>query len=75
MRIRPEHCKRFKRLCRGLDKLMKEIRKYEPDAAYYNTPGWIHLLVGLSHDDKTGRPIYENAVCDEWVSTLSGGDW
>lgn len=34
-RIRPEHIKRYGQLLAGLNKLMREIREYEPKASIY----------------------------------------
>ncbi|MEM9994149.1 MAG: hypothetical protein AAGE79_08450 [Acinetobacter pittii] len=71
----PNFEKQFKNLTKGLEKLMKEVRKYFPDAEYYSANDGICLLLGRSHGD-SGEPQQELEAADGGlVGMLSGGDW
>lgn len=71
----PNFEKRFKTLTRGLEKLMKDIRKSFPDAEYYSANDGLILMLGNSHGS-SGRPQRELEAADGGLGTmLSGGDF
>lgn len=72
--IKPEHLKKFMRLCAGLNKLMDDIHDYCPDAEYYLANDNFHLLKGPSHTG-LGLAHRENSVVCRLIRTASGGDW
>ena len=71
----PNFEKKFEKLTKGLETLMKEVRKYFPDAHYYSANEGICLLLGRSHDD-CGEPQQELEAADGGLAgMLNGGDW
>jgi hypothetical protein len=79
-RIRPEHIKRYGRLLDGLNKLMREIREYEPKAnIYVEDQGHFNLMVGDSHADHAvsgrDRAQHENVAVEVTVPFSGGGGW
>ncbi|MFJ0285891.1 hypothetical protein Q4100_06335 [Acinetobacter baumannii] len=71
----PNFEKRFKTLTRGLEKLMKDIRKNFPDASYYSANDGILIMLGESHST-SGSPQQELVAADGGLtSMLSGGDF
>lgn len=51
-RIMPNHVKRFRRKIRELNRLIKEIREYEPEANLYMNEDHMEILVGPSHVER-----------------------
>ncbi|HHM2325314.1 TPA: hypothetical protein ACRIP7_001959 [Acinetobacter baumannii] len=71
----PNFEKQFKKLTKGLEKLMKDIRKNFPDANYYSANDGLLLMLGDSHGD-SGSPQQELVAADGGLkSVLSGGDF
>lgn len=71
----PKFEKRFKTLTKGLEKLMKDIRKSFPDANYYSANDGILIMLGESHS-ASGSPQQELVAADGGLkSMLSGGDF
>ncbi|WP_284084816.1 hypothetical protein [Acinetobacter nosocomialis] len=71
----PNFEKRFKTLTKGLEKLMKDIRKSFPDAEYYSANDGLLLMLGSSHND-SGLDQQELVAADGGLKTmLSGGDF
>ncbi|MDW7612078.1 hypothetical protein, partial [Acinetobacter baumannii] len=71
----PNFEKRFKRLTKGLEKLIKDIRKSFPDANYYSANDGLLLMLGESHSN-SGSPQQELVAADGGLkSMLSGGDF
>lgn len=75
--IKPEHIKKFERLAKDLDKLMREICAYNPEAELYDEDCWnFNLMKGPTHtDDNYQRPIHTNVVAMVTVFKSSGGGW
>lgn len=77
--IKPEHIVRFKRYAKQLDKLMKEIVEYCPEANYYAEDSHsLHLMKGESHIENGMRGStanHEASVEMVLVFGLSGGGW
>lgn len=75
--IRPEHVKKFKSLTKSLDKLMREICRYNPEANLYVEDSWnFNLMKGPTHDDRYNqKALHENVVASELVYKSSGGGW
>lgn len=65
----------FINICKRLNKLMKRIRAYCPEARYYLANESLHLMKGCDHDMRSGKPCEENSVENEIIFGLSGGDW
>uniref|UniRef100_A0AAU8KXV8 Uncharacterized protein n=2 Tax=unclassified bacterial viruses TaxID=12333 RepID=A0AAU8KXV8_9VIRU len=71
----PNFEKRFKMLTKGLEKLMKDIRKSFPDANYYSANDGILLMLGDSHS-ASGSPQQDLVAADGGMDgILSGGDF
>ncbi|HDI1577309.1 TPA: hypothetical protein PVK60_000540 [Acinetobacter baumannii] len=71
----PNFEKQFKKLTKGLEKLMKDIRKNFPDASYYSANDGILIMLGESHST-SGSPQQELVAADGGLtSMLSGGDF
>lgn len=71
----PNFEKQFKKLTKGLEKLMKDIRKNFPDANYYSANDGILIMLGESHS-ASGSPQQELVAADGGLkSMLSGGDF
>lgn len=72
--IKPEHVKKFLRLAKGLDTLMKQIWEYHPEANIYLQEDSLILMKGPTHDDAED-PLFENVVAQQWVRGSGGGGW
>lgn len=73
--IKPEHIKKFQKLAREMDKLMREICEYNPKAELYIEDSWnANLMKGPAHDER-GRPLQENVVVCKNIFRASGGGW
>lgn len=73
--VDPNFEKRFKRLTKGLEKLMEDIRKSFPDANYYSANDGMLLMLGDSHSD-SGSPQQELVAAHGGMDgILSGGDF
>ncbi|ALJ86718.1 hypothetical protein [Acinetobacter baumannii] len=71
----PNFEKRFKTLTKGLENLMKDIRKSFPDANYYSANDGILLMLGDSHS-ASGSPQQDLVAADGGMDgILSGGDF
>lgn len=56
-KIAEKHKKKFQRLVNQLNKLIEEVREYEPKANYYlDGTSNLNLMTGPSHCDKTLLP-------------------
>ena len=75
--IKEDHIKKFKSLARSMDKLMREICKYNPEANIYVEDSWnVILMKGPTHtEEKYGQAIFDNAVTCETIYKASGGGW
>ena len=75
--IKPEHVKRFRKLAKQLDKLMREICDYNPEANLYIEDSWnFNLMKGPTHtNDRGQQPLHENVVAHELVFQAGGGGW
>ena len=75
-RIRQVHRVRFANAVKALDALLKEIRKYEPEANIYLDDDHWNLMVGPSHaPDAHNTEQRENVAWTERVSHSGGGGW
>ncbi|HFX6518393.1 TPA: hypothetical protein ACIFEI_002070 [Acinetobacter nosocomialis] len=71
----PNFEKQFKKLTKGLEKLMKDIRKNFPNAQYYSANDGMILLLGGPHSS-SGNPQQDLEAVDGGLkSVLSGGDF
>lgn len=74
--IQAKHVRKFVSLCKQMNRLMDEIRDYEPKANLYLQEDSLHLMVGDSHSaDVAGRPQYDNSVESVLMPYASGGAW
>ena len=75
--IRPEHIKKFRKLAREMDKLMREICTYNEEANLYVEDSWnANLMKGPTHDDsRYSRALQENVAATETIFKASGGGW
>lgn len=75
--IKPEHIKQFKKLARAMDKLMREICAYNPEANFYlEDAGNANLMNGPTHDDsKAMNPLHDNVAASESIHSSGGGGW
>ena len=77
--VNPNYRKRFRRLCSGLDKLIREIQKDFPDAQYFAVDqGALTLMLGDTHDEagstkQLGTSNQELIAEDVGIRALSGG--
>jgi len=71
----PNYRRRFKRLCKALDKLIIEVKSDFEDAGYYADDSYsLCLMLGDTHDEnEQGNQdlIAQSSV----VSTMTGGDF
>ncbi|MDX7901858.1 hypothetical protein SJZ78_02965 [Acinetobacter baumannii] len=71
----PSFEKQFKKLTKGLEKLMKDIRKSFPDANYYSASDGLIIMLGRSHGDNT-EPQRDLEAADGGLhGMLGGGDF
>ena len=76
MDIKQKHINKFIKLANELDLLMKEIRKYCPEANYYTAMETLNLMQGQTHDDTNYQsPLHENVIEGISIEGLDGGDW
>jgi hypothetical protein len=78
--IQEKHIRRFRRLARDMDKLLKEIDAYCPGANLYLQESTWHLMIGPSHEsrpDRIGQDVArpERSVANEFVAFSGGGAW
>jgi hypothetical protein len=73
-KITQQHIKKFKELCTGLNSLLEEIRKSNPEACYYLANDTLHLMKGPDHDGSC-RALRSNVVASEKIFYSGGGDW
>ena len=74
--IKPEHVRRFKRYVAQLNKLMREVQEYAPEANYYLACDTLNLMLGPSHEDTPASgAIYGNVGADATLYCSGGGDW
>lgn len=73
--VNPNYRKRFKRLCTGLNKLMREIKKDFPDANYYaEDQSSLLLMLGETHKGWGNGTANRDLIAEEAiVRTLGGG--
>lgn len=64
---------RLKKQCKDLNELLEEAKAKWPDAEFYLTPGYLHLLSGPSHDSDC-RSHQERIIATAKIEA-SGGDW
>ena len=74
-RIEAKHRKRFKRLITSLNKLMTEVREYEPEATWYLQEDHMHLILGNSHSGVCGDPNHDLVALQSKLDRSSGGGW
>ncbi len=75
--IKPEHIKKFRKLAKEMDKLMREICAYNPEAnLYIEDSNNANLMKGPSHDDsRNAMALHDNVVAHEYIYNTSGGGW
>jgi hypothetical protein len=76
-RIKPEHARKYKSLCKQMQKLLDDISVYEQDVNLYveDSNNW-NLMVGPSHsDDRNSSDLQENVALACTVSPSGGGGW
>lgn len=75
--IKPEHIARFRKLARGMDKLMREICEYNQKAELYIEDSWnANLMRGPAHSESRGnKALHENVAAHEIIYRASGGAW
>lgn len=76
--VKPEHIKKFINLANNMNKLIQDIRKYNPDAnLYVEDCGNFNLMKGKVHDESTQKlePIHDNVVASVVVYNSGGGGW
>lgn len=71
----PNFEKQFKKLTKGLENLMKDIRKSFPDASYYSASDGLIIMLGRSHGDSTEPQRDLEAADGGLYGMLSGGDF
>lgn len=70
-----EQIRRFNRLCKGLNDLLKEVREKHPEAnLYMEGEGGLYLLSGPSHDDLE-RSRQDRVLANCLIHHASGGAW
>jgi len=67
--------KRFIKLVEGLNDLLEEVRKTEPQANYYLEEDSLHLMKGESHTSGRGVAQRDNSVVSVLLSHSGGGAW
>jgi len=77
--IKEQHKKEFIECIDRLNKLMKKIQKYCPDANYYLSTDSMNLMKGPSHIDDTNRGFgikqQQNVAASKMLKFSGGGDW
>lgn len=75
--IRDADIKEFRKLARAMDRLMRRICEYNPEAnLYIEDAGNANLMSGPTHDDNNNlKPMYENVAAHEHILRASGGGW
>ena len=75
--IKPEHIKEFRKLARAMDKLMRKICEYNPEANLYIEDAWnANLMKGPCHSEDRHRvPLHENVAAHEIIYQAGGGGW
>ena len=76
--IKPNHIKKFKKICKDLNSLISQIQKYNPEANYYLANDWLNLMKGPSHDNSNPMRIeesHDNVVEAIRIKSADGGDW
>lgn len=69
----PTARKRFRKLTNSLIKLMDDIHEEFPDASFYTGSGGFNLLLGSSHNMKTGLP-QQDLIAETANSRIDVGD-
>lgn len=75
MTIKEEHKKKFRRIVDDLNKLMLEIREYEPESRYYLACNTLNLCNGETHVGVWAHPNYEVIEDSVILEHADGGDW
>lgn len=76
--IKEKHRKQFLNICNKLNKLMNDIKKYNPEANYYLSNDIFNLMKGPTHTENNPNyimPIFENVVESVIIKNADGGDW
>lgn len=77
-RIKPEHRRKYKRICKQMQELLNEIEKYEPEVNLYveDSSNW-NLMIGATHNDnvRDTPALHENVALCCTVHPSSGGGW
>jgi hypothetical protein len=77
-RIKPEDHRAFERAVASLNRVLKRVHTYEPEANYYLANNTLNLMVGPSHGELDGLgddPHQERVANDVLLHYSSGGDW
>ena len=73
--ITPAQLRRFKRLVKGLNDLLSEVRETVPRANYYmEGEAGLYLLSEDSHDER-GKQRQDRVMANECMPNSSGGAW
>ncbi len=76
--IKEKHIKKYRSLCKQMQKLLDDIGEYSPEVhIYIEDAGNWNLMNGPSHDDTKSSlpPLHDNVVAHEFVSPSGGGGW
>lgn len=70
-RINFKHQKDFARAVNLLNKIIEEVREYEPEAEYYLSCDNLNLMIASPHD-----PPKQGNIALSWtIRYADGGDW
>jgi hypothetical protein len=72
--IKPSHIMEFNMICNKLNKLIRKVNRYCPEAEYYLSATSFNLLNGSSHD-WDGVAHQERVVASNPIQHCNGGDW
>ena len=74
-RIQAKHIRKFVSLCKQMNRLIDEMRAYEPRANLYLEEDTMNLMVGDSHAGIGQQPQRQNVIESVLMPHSSGGGW
>ena len=73
--VDPDHIRRFRRLCRGLNKLMDEVRLKHPNAGYFMGNSEFTMLTHARPREMYGATPQETIVSCITIDHADAGGW
>lgn len=69
--------RRWKKVCKDIETLLRDVKKEFPDACIYTASGGFNLLIGDSHKDKFSETPQQQmvALSNGGRFVVGDGDW